>query len=63
MIKILHIGQHGPALLPCLGKTNFFTPFYFESSLGVFMKVVDRGVIFQMALVLPILDIFNFNYD
>jgi len=61
MITILHIGQHGRALLTSLGKTNFFTPFYSESSLGVFMKVVDRDVSFQMAFVLPLLDIYNLN--
>jgi len=45
-----------------LRKTSFFTTFCFESSLGVFMKVVDMDVSFQFSLVWPYLDIHNLSY-
>ncbi|KEH42621.1 hypothetical protein MTR_1g070525 [Medicago truncatula] len=44
------LGQHNRALFPSIGKTNFSTTFCSELNLGVFMKVVDIDVIFQVDL-------------
>jgi len=50
MIKILQRGQHGHAI--CLGsrKTNLSTILCTELDLGLFMKDVDKDVIFHLPL-------------
>jgi len=51
MIKILHKRQHGRTLCLGLGKINLFTPLCIDLDLGSFMKVVDMGIKFLLALV------------
>jgi len=45
------LGAHGRAPFLNLKKTNFFTPFYSELSLGVFIKIVDMDVNFHLPFV------------
>jgi len=54
MIKILHGGQQGSVrscFFPKHKKINFSTIFCSELGLGIFMKVVDMVVRFQLLLV------------
>jgi len=51
MIKILDRGQHGRTLCLSLGKPTITPPLCVELDLGSFIKVVDMGVKFILALV------------
>ncbi|KEH16468.1 hypothetical protein MTR_0174s0050 [Medicago truncatula] len=64
MIKLLHRGQQGSAQsssFPEHRKINFSGIVCSELGLGVFMKVVDMVVSFELLLVGPYLDFYNFS--
>jgi len=63
MIKILDRGQHGRTLCLSLGKPTIAPRLYVELDLDSFIKVVDMGVTFVLALVEPHSYIPKLSYD